>query len=118
MLTLCVLPFTKAFALDTNLYEKEPDKMVSFSSKVRVVREIEGDVEVFFESDKAHGAYTLPHSMKDYATALESLQESEKGSGPPVTVNVDEDTKVIKSVQKSAAPKALDPVKDFDKLFH
>jgi hypothetical protein len=115
---LCFFPLTKAFALDTNLYEKEPDKIVSFSSKVRVVREIEGDTEVFFESDQAHGGYILPHSLKDYAAALEALQTSEKGSGPQVTVSVDEDTKTIKSVQKPAAPAALDPVKDFDKIFH
>ncbi|WII73668.1 hypothetical protein QJS83_07245 [Bdellovibrio sp. 22V] len=86
--------------LNTNLYEQEPerDKTKSFAAKVRVVREISDEVEVFFEGDKAKGAYTLPRSAQHYGKMLKDLEKSKKAGGPSVKVTADED-KRIKSVE-------------------
>ena len=87
----------------TNIYEAEstPDKSESFTAKVRVVRDISDDVEVFFESESARGAYTLPRKIKSYATVYKTLQDSEKPGGPQVSVTADSE-KRIQSVEKSS----------------
>ncbi|UYL09493.1 hypothetical protein B9G69_002760 [Bdellovibrio sp. SKB1291214] len=87
----------------TNIYEAETteEKSESFTAKVRVVRDISDEVEVFFESDTARGAYTLPRKIKSYATVLKTLQESEKPGGPQVSVKADSE-KRIESVDKAA----------------
>jgi hypothetical protein len=94
--------------LNTNLYEKEEveDKTTSFSAKVRVVRDISDDVEVFFDSDKASGAYTLPHGAANYATMLKKLEDSREAGGGFVSVTADSD-KRIKSVESAAKGKAV-----------
>ena len=84
--------------LNTNLYVAEEGAEKSFSAKVRVVRDISDDIEVFFESDKATGAYTLPRSLEGYATMLKALEASKKPGGGTVSVTADAD-KRIKSVQ-------------------
>lgn len=91
---------------NTNLYEADPgeDNSKSFSAKVRVVRDISDDIDVFFESDKAKGAYSLPRHSKNFSTMLKSLETSKKPNGPMVTVTVDAD-KNITSVQLGAVPK-------------
>jgi hypothetical protein len=91
---------------NTNLYEAEPgdDNAKSFSAKVRVVRDISDDIDVFFESDKAKGAYSLPRHSKNFAAMLKALETSKKPNGPMVTVTVDTD-KNITSVQLGAIPK-------------
>lgn len=108
-----------ALALNTNMFEKDSTKSQSFTAKVRVVRDISDEVEVFFDSDQARGAYSLPRNAKEYGAALKLLVDSSKTQGTPVTVTADKDSKVIFTVQKPAAPAApaLDPVKDFDKIF-
>lgn len=86
--------------LSTDLYEqeKEEPKTKSFTSKVRVVREISDEVEVFFESNEATGAYTLPRSLPSFGKMLQDLEKSRKPQGPMVSVTADED-KRIKSVE-------------------
>ena len=111
-LCLAVLMSQPAFSqtgssrkLNTHLYEQDSDgdKDKSFTAKVRVVREISDEIEVFFESDDAKGAYSLPKSTHDYATVLKKLEKSRAPHGPPVTVSADAD-KRIKSVQIQEAP--------------
>ncbi len=111
---LVALPAT---ALTTNLYEKDTPQIESFTAKVRVVRDISDDVEVFFESDQAKGAYTLPRSFPDYAAQLKILEESKKAKGPAVTITAEKESKVIKSIQKSQQQKAPDLLKQFDQMF-
>lgn len=97
--------FSQTKKLNTQLYEKEADgeKDKSFTAKVRVVREISDEIEVFFESDEAKGAYSLPKGTHDYATALKKLEKSRAPHGPAATVTVDSE-KRIKSVQIQEAP--------------
>lgn len=110
----------KAKKMNTSIYEQEAEeeKTESFSAKVRVVREISEEVEVFFEGDKAKGAYTLPRSLPQYGAILKTLEKSRKPGGPPVQVSADGD-KRIKSVEASAAAKSTvivpeDPNKKWD----
>lgn len=95
--------------MSTNIYEKEEDKdeSKSFTAKVRVVRDIGDDVEVFFDSDAARGAYTLPRNAAGYSQMYKDLEKSKAPSGPAVSVTADTD-KRIKSVQLQSAP-ARDP---------
>ncbi len=99
-------------ATNTNIYEqeKEPESTQSFSAKVRVVREISEEVEVFFEGDKQKGAYTLPHSLQSFGTLLKVLEKSKK-DGSPVTVVADSE-KRIKSVVAQAKPEGYQIPKD------
>jgi hypothetical protein len=80
--------------------EEAPEKAKDqrFSAKVRVVREIYDEVEVFFEGAKIKGAYTLPRSTPNYGAALKHLESSRKPGGPSVSVTADED-KRIKAVE-------------------
>jgi hypothetical protein len=88
----------------TSIYEAETteEKGESFTAKVRVVRDISDEVEVFFESDEARGAYTLPRKINSYATVFKTLQESEKPGGPQVAVKADSEKRIL-SVQKSSS---------------
>ena len=96
---------SKSKKLNTQLYEQEADteKEQSFSAKVRVVREVADEIEVFFESDTAKGAYSLPRSTPHYATVIKDLEKSRAPHGPQVSVKADSE-KRIKSVTLDAAP--------------
>ncbi len=93
----------KVKKLNTNIYEAEPsaEKPKSFTAKVRVVRDISDEVEVFFDSDEARGAYTLPRKISGYATVLKTLQNSEAPGGSPVSVTADSEKRIL-SVEKGA----------------
>ena len=97
--------------LDTNLYiqEAEPEKLKSFTAKVRVVREIGEEIEVFFEGDEAKGAYTLPRSSKNYAAMLSDLEKSRKPGGGAVAVTADADKRIktVSSNKESTQPKGI-----------
>lgn len=84
----------------TDIYEQDAGEtgLKSVTGKVRVVREVSDDVEVFFEGDKIKGAYTLPRGLQHYGTMLKSLEESKKANGPQVTITADDD-KRIKTVE-------------------
>lgn len=71
-----------------------PVKGESFTAKVRVVRDLSGDTEVFFEGAKAKGAYTLPQTTKGYAGFLQQLEASRKPSGGAVSVKADPDKRI------------------------
>lgn len=103
--------------LNTDLYEKEPEKEKgeSFSAKVKVIRDDGDGMEVFFEGEKNKGAYTLPRSAEHYAKMLKDLEDSRKPTGTPVSVSVGAE-KRIKSVEKPKAnsPIPSDPNKPWD----
>lgn len=94
--------------LSTQLFEKESTDS-SISGKIKVVREIQGDTEVFIENPKGNsGPYILPQNIKNRAKALRSLNASQKPGGPSVTISID-DQQVIKSVEESqTSTKTLD----------
>ncbi|WP_413575082.1 hypothetical protein ACLVWU_12525 [Bdellovibrio sp. HCB290] len=89
---------------NTQIYDAEStaEKTESFTAKVRVVRDISDEVEVFFDSDKARGAYTLPRKIAAYATVLKQLQDSSGPSGGQVSVTADSEKRIL-SVEKSSS---------------
>lgn len=102
---------THAKQLNTSLYEadsnSEKDKGDSFSAKVKVVREDNEGVEVFFVGEKQKGAYLLPRSSEHYATMLKDLENSKKPQGLPVSVTVDGEKRIKKVEKGSAAGKGF-----------
>lgn len=88
----------------TDIYEQDASESTtkSVTGKVRVVREVSDEVEVFFEGDKISGAYTLPRGLQNYGTMLKALEDSKKANGPAVTITADED-KRIKTVELKAS---------------
>ncbi|WP_413582038.1 hypothetical protein [Bdellovibrio sp. HCB288] len=110
MLSLIILLFlsdpghAQSKKVNTRIYESEAtqEKSESFTAKVRVVRDISDEVEVFFDSDKARGAYTLPRRIPSYATVLKQLQDSGEPGGSPVSVTADSEKRIL-SVEKSSS---------------
>lgn len=100
ILVLFLAPNAQAQKVSTDIYEQDAAEsgVKSMTGKVRVVREVSDEVEVFFEGDKIKGAYTLPRGLQHYGTMLKSLEESKKANGPQVTITADED-KRIKTVE-------------------
>ncbi|MES3039336.1 MAG: hypothetical protein V4736_15615 [Bdellovibrionota bacterium] len=90
-----------------NIYERENDSK-SFTAKVRVIREIQGETEVFFESSTASGTYYLPAAAKDYGLMKNRLRKSLAPQGPKVQVTADESDK-INSVEIEEAPAKTTP---------
>lgn len=77
--------------------ESSNEKTKTFTAKVRIVREDSDGMEIFFESEKAKGAYLLPSSAERYGKKVKDLEASKKPNGAAVTVTVDSE-KRIKSV--------------------
>jgi hypothetical protein len=75
---------------NTQVYEKEQSSE-SFSAVVKVVREVQGETEVFFEGKQ--GFYTLANPSMQ-----ERLVKSQKNQRP-VTVQVDSTSRQITSVE-------------------
>jgi hypothetical protein len=97
----------------THLYEQEAakDESKTFTAKVRIVRDISDDLEVFFEGEVAKGAYTLPRQTKGYAAILKTLEASKKAEGQSVTVTADKEKNII-SVEASKAKTGFVPPSD------
>lgn len=95
---------TASKKLNANLFEKDPvsesDNALSFSAKVKVVREESDGVEVFFEGEKSRGAFSLSRSSEHYGKFVKILEDSRKVKGAPVSVTATTD-KRIKTVEKS-----------------
>lgn len=92
----------------THLYESDSDansKDINFTAKVKVIRDDGDGVEVFFNSDKAKGAYSLPRSAAKFAETVKLLESSKKPGGAAVSVTADSE-KRIKAVEKAAAAAA------------
>ena len=106
VLVLFLIPNAEAQnkARSTDIYEQDAGESTTktVTGKVRVVREVSDEVEVFFEGDKFPGAYTLPRGLQHYGTMLKALEASKKANGPAVTITADED-KRIKTVELKAA---------------
>ena len=89
----------KKSKLNTNLYEQE-SKDTSAGGKVKVVREVQGDTEVFLEGNGNTGPFTLPENIKNHANLIKILKDSQKPGGGSVTLSID-DQQRIKSVESS-----------------
>jgi hypothetical protein len=91
---------SKKSKLNTNLYEQESQDS-TVSGKVKAVREVQGDTEVFIENPKGNsGPYTLPENIKDRANILKALNASQKPGGGSVTISIDGQQR-IKSFESS-----------------
>lgn len=77
----------------SKLREDEPNTE-SFSAKVKVVRTVQGDTEIFFESEKARGAYLLPSTLKDFNLFKQRLQKSLAVGGPQVNITADGEKRI------------------------
>lgn len=90
--------------LNSNIFEKDPvsenDNSLSFSAKVKLVREESDGVEVFFEGEKSRGAFSMARSLEHYGKFLKALEDSRKTKGPSVSITATAD-KRIKTVEKS-----------------
>lgn len=93
---------TSATSSKTDIYEKESSN-ISFTAKVSTVREISGEVDVYFEGDQVHGSFMLPSNAGNYATMMTDLVESQKNNGPKVSVTADDQQRIL-SVQPSRSP--------------
>ncbi|MGZ3774387.1 MAG: hypothetical protein ACXVCY_12580 [Pseudobdellovibrionaceae bacterium] len=83
--------------------DSENEKTKNFTAKVRIIREDTDGMEIFFEGDKAKGAYSLPQSVEHYAKKIKDLEESKKPTGPSVSVTVDSEKRIKKvEIQKSS----------------
>lgn len=111
VLALFVVGFTLAFGpatglggpakskkLNTNLYEQ--DSGSSVSGKVKAVREIQEETEVFLDAKSGGGGpYVLPQGVKNRAAILKTLTRSQKPGGPSVKLEID-DQQRIKGVEE------------------
>jgi hypothetical protein len=92
---------------NTQLFEQEGDTHVT--GKVKVVREIQEETEIFLDNAKgSSGPFVLPVNVKNRAGLLKILLKSQKTGGPSVTLDVD-DQQRIKSVEESAASSSSKP---------
>ncbi len=82
--------------LNTQIFEAESDQQ-SFSGKVRIIRDIATETEVFFEDKKNSGPFVLPETLPSYGLYKARLEKSRKPGGPLVKVVIDNDR--IKSVE-------------------
>jgi hypothetical protein len=85
--------------VNTQLYEQDSETTVT--GKVKVVRTIQEETEVFLDGVKGGGGsgpYVLPAGIKNRAGLLKILQNSQKTGGRAVTIGVD-DQQRIKSVE-------------------
>jgi len=106
----------KKSSLNTNIYEADSSQ-ISVSAKVKIVRDLSGETEVFFEG-KHSGPFILPSSLPSYGLLKGRLQKSQKTGGPPVSVVIENDR--IKSVEipEGGTPKVAPKEKDvIDAIF-
>lgn len=98
--------------LNANLYEQDNSES-SISGKVKTVREVQGDTEVFLDNKQGKGGpYLLPQNIKNRAKILSTLNKSQKAGGPSVTLKFD-DQQIIRSVEESEQSTPTYPDMDF-----
>ena len=90
-----VTPPTPATGLNTKIYEKENGDR-SFTAKVKIVREVQGQWEVFF--DARPGAYLITEEQQ---ASFVKYQEDKT----PVNIQFDPETNQVLSASPGAAPK-------------
>lgn len=81
--------------LPKNFFEGDSEGS-NFSAKVKLIREIAGDTEVFFADDKLKGAYVLPSSHSQYGLYYNRLVKSSKDNGPQVMISADDNHNIVK----------------------
>ena len=87
-------PKAAAPQLSTKVYEREDTQEIK--AKVKSIREVRGDLEVTFESEKYRSYYTV-EAGPSFKAFKETLERSKAPNGAPVTVTID-NSDVIKSV--------------------
>lgn len=92
-----IIPFAVAENTNGKEYFEKDSEDKQFSAKVKVIREVSEDTEVFFDSPQAKGAYTLQQNS-NFGSNLIKLQKSMKARGPRVTITSD-DNNYITSVE-------------------
>lgn len=111
-LSLCLPGISSAQSkLNTNLFEKQ-EADTSLSGKIKAIREVQEETEVFIEAKGNSGPYVLPQGLKDRAKMLKALQKSQKPGGPSVTISID-DQQRIKSVEESTSSTKAHPESPF-----
>lgn len=70
----------------------------TFSARVKLVRETQGETDVFFDSEKNRGPYTLPSNSKNFNEYKSRLIKSQKAGGSSVKITVD-DKEQIQNVE-------------------
>jgi hypothetical protein len=107
-LSLCLPGFSPAKSkLNANLFEKT-DSESSISGKIKAIREVQEETEVFIENKGNGGPYVLPQGTRDRAKLLKSLQKSLKAGGPTVTISIDDQQRIkcVEESQSSANPQS------------
>ncbi|GEM_PF-1372508 len=111
-------PAAKKF--NTNLYEQEPEPekedSQSFTAKVKLVREEENGVEVFFEGEKQKGGYSLARGTEHYAKYVKDLEASRKAKGPQVSITADSEKHIKKVELKKGSNQDPNKTWDFGKI--
>lgn len=88
-----------------NMRKFDEDSGESFSAKVKIVREVQEETEVFFESDKVKGVYILPNNAKNFSIMKNKLHESLKAGGPSVKINTDAEKRIQSvEIEQNRAP--------------
>ncbi len=77
-------PVAKKSQFNSQIYENAPDEVQSFTAVVKIVREIQGDTQVFFEGKQ--GFYTV--SSGSESSGSESLLVTSQKKHIPVAVTV------------------------------
>ncbi|MBC7370954.1 MAG: hypothetical protein H7326_05275 [Bdellovibrionaceae bacterium] len=95
----------KKSKISTQLFEHDGEA-TSVSGKVKVVREIQEETEVFVDNPKgSSGPFILPANIKDRARLIKLLNASQKPGGPPVELGIDAQQRIthVESSAKGAA---------------
>lgn len=93
--------------LNTDLFEKE-SSTTSISGKVKAVREIQEETEVFIETKGNSGPYVLPQNIKNRANLIKILNKSQKPGGPSVTISIDEQDRIKSVEENESSAKSVD----------
>ncbi|MBK9321790.1 MAG: hypothetical protein IPM97_02335 [Bdellovibrionaceae bacterium] len=97
----------KKGTLNTQLYESEGQN--TLSGKVKIVRNIQEETEIFIDNPKGGaGPYILPTNIANRSALLKILQKSQKPGGPSVLIGID-NQQSITSVEESEKPSSLPP---------
>ena len=93
----------------TQLFEQETEGS-SVSGKVKVVREIQEETEVFIDNPQgSSGPFVLPAAIKDRAKLMKILNSSQKHGGDTVVINIDAQQRITGVEASSAESKPQEP---------
>lgn len=96
----------KAKKLNTQLYEQD-SAGTSASGKVKVVREVQEETEVFLDvKSGSSGPFILPQSAKNRAALMKMLTSSQKAGGSPVTLQLDDQQRILNVEESAGASKS------------